>query len=170
MLLARREVGQGPLGHDVRRSATLVDHGQLGSTAILRHRSKDRRFILSDDREWSVDPAGKNKPQSGESDLDRDRARKKNHGPRVASRLRWWPSSSRFDNSAMDAFGQDSSRSASRSSIEGSVICLSPILNAISRTSLPDNKFRSLVVAISTISNPVSSLFSILTMQVRATT
>jgi hypothetical protein len=52
----------------------------------------------------------------------------------------------------------------------GSVICLSPIFSAIKRISLPDNQFRPLVVGISTISNPVSSLLRILRMHVRART
>jgi hypothetical protein len=42
------------------------------------------------------------------------------------------------------------------------------MLNAISRTSLPDNALRLLVVAISMISNPASFRFSMFTMQVRA--
>ena len=46
------------------------------------------------------------------------------------------PSSSRFDNSATNAFGQNSARNARSSSIEGSVISLSPIFSAIRRISL----------------------------------
>ena len=79
-------------------------------------------------------------------------------------------SSSRFDNRATDAFGQNSARNARLTSIAGSVICLSPIFSAIRRISLPENQLRPLVVAISTISNPASSLLRILRMQVRART
>ena len=50
VLLARRQVGHRPLGHDARVAVTLVDDGRLRSAGTFREDFEARRFILPDDR------------------------------------------------------------------------------------------------------------------------
>ncbi len=124
------------------------------------------RSVVSDDWKRSADPAGENKTQAGDSEFNRDRRREEAADSRciAASAL---ASSSRFDNSAIEAFGWKSSSSARSSSTEGSTMDLSPMLSATKRTSRFDTQPRLSVVAISTISNPGSSRLRMLRIQVR---
>jgi hypothetical protein len=74
MLFAGREVNHRLVGQNPGGAVTFVGSGSFVGAGIWRYRLETWRL---NNRQWPVDPTGKNEPQSGHSDLDRDRYRKK---------------------------------------------------------------------------------------------